>query len=292
MSLQNAGSTLQIIGNTITGKNTGVDYKGVAGSSHIIIAHNNITTKRGAVKVSGGNHVKILYNQIENAQVNDAPVGERIMVWLNGATAGSVVNTEIIGNNMNAHNIPGVRDHDVEYNIKLVNATKTKIDNNVMFQAENGTIFIDNSAVNTDIGKGHYVYSPSGPEAAIETTVTDQGVGTMGIPKEATVTGANWQNYTPSPCSTSCYETAGYLKTNKGIVNLKGMMKMSTGSPVSGTVLFTLPAAYRPSQTRVFHVASNVAAAQIEVQASTGNVVLLNGGGNYLSLDNVRYSVR
>lgn len=50
-----------------------------------------------------------------------------------------------------------------------------------------------------------------------------------------------WQNYNTSG---GTWEVAGYVKLPSGLVVLKGLIKNGT----DGSVIFTLPAGYRPSQ--------------------------------------------
>jgi hypothetical protein len=78
--------------------------------------------------------------------------------------------------------------------------------------------------------------------------------------------------------------TAGYYKDQFGVVHLKGTIK--DGSFLSAA--FTLPAGYRPSQSRNFGTVSNGAFGFISI-ASTGPVIPGVGSTAYISLDGLYF---
>ena len=94
----------------------------------------------------------------------------------------------------------------------------------------------------------------------------------------------NWVNFN-APTN----ETAGFLKDPFGFVHLKGLVKSGT----VGTVIFTLPAGYRPSLAKI------VAASGSDVATRDNTVTLLVTGtvtancatNTYFSLDGITFKV-
>jgi hypothetical protein len=79
--------------------------------------------------------------------------------------------------------------------------------------------------------------------------------------------------------------TAGYRLMPDGTVALKGVLSGSSAT----AVMFTLPAAYRPSETRRFAAAANSAVGIVEV-TTAGNVSFTTGGSTtQSSLDGIRF---
>ncbi|MDF2652326.1 MAG: hypothetical protein K0Q73_8131, partial [Paenibacillus sp.] len=273
VNLINAGSNIQITGNTLTGLKKGIVLKHGTGASHAVISYNNITAKMGAIKVTGGDQIKILYNQMEQNQVNKEPLAEdRVMIDLEGQSGSPIQNTEIIGNNVNGHQ----GNSDLENNIRLEYATNTKIYDNVIGQGVGDVIHIASSSEGTDIGT-NTIFGPA-------PNIVDLGVGTIGLKKSATLLNS-WVNY-----DSLGWEGASYIKEGNGIVHLGGMIK--NGTAAAGTVLFQLPEPYRPLKARKFRVASSAAGvSEIEVQPD-GDVVLNSGTNTYVSLNGISYTVR
>lgn len=94
----------------------------------------------------------------------------------------------------------------------------------------------------------------------------------------------SWQNYG------GAYDTSGYIKDPFGIVHLKGLIRFGTAT--IGTVLFTLPAGYRPGATLIFTSAgfdgTSPAASRIDI-SSNGNVAIHHGTNDYLSLSGISF---
>lgn len=82
--------------------------------------------------------------------------------------------------------------------------------------------------------------------------------------------------------------TAGYYKNAAGQVHLRGVVVRSSGV---ATIIFNLPAAYRPSLACQYAVSSNSAFAQVDV-GSSGNVVLSAGSVASVSLDGITFDTR
>lgn len=83
----------------------------------------------------------------------------------------------------------------------------------------------------------------------------------------------SWVNYG------STYATAGYMKDSLGFVHLKGAIK--SGTTTAGTVIFTLPAGYRPAQDNYYPGVSTTAGSAGSFQIkSSGDVttIVVNSG--------------
>lgn len=92
-----------------------------------------------------------------------------------------------------------------------------------------------------------------------------------------------WVNYG------SGFESAGYVRTNAGIVTLKGLVK----SGATNTTIFTLPPGYRPAMRMLFVTAgaNNSTASRIDVLAD-GQVRWVTGPSNsaaHVSLASVQF---
>jgi hypothetical protein len=87
------------------------------------------------------------------------------------------------------------------------------------------------------------------------------------------------------------YTEAGYLKDSMGFVHLRGVIK--SGTITAGTILFNLPAGFRPSKTNIFPSISSVGtvvnvAMEISIE---GNVRIgaFDAGATFLSLDGITF---
>lgn len=90
-----------------------------------------------------------------------------------------------------------------------------------------------------------------------------------------------WVNYG------AAYESATYWKDSCGIVHLAGMIK--SGTTTAETVIFTLPAEYRPRASEKFFAVSLNAICVIDIY-STGNVAIKTGANaGWLSLSGINF---
>jgi len=93
----------------------------------------------------------------------------------------------------------------------------------------------------------------------------------------------NWSDYAPG------WSTGGYTMTSDGMVVLKGLVKKTTGTPVSGEVIGTLPVGYRPSEVLIFETSTNSnVASRVDVYPS-GNIVFQIGSAPWLALDGINF---
>jgi hypothetical protein len=88
----------------------------------------------------------------------------------------------------------------------------------------------------------------------------------------------SWVNFDGTKSS------AGYRKTARGTVVLKGVLKSGTSATA---VMFTLPAGYRPSQTRRYAAAANTAVGIVEVTTGGAVSFVVGGSTTQSSLDGI-----
>jgi hypothetical protein len=112
-----------------------------------------------------------------------------------------------------------------------------------------------------------------GGNAAVTPAFT--GIGTAGAPAFAN----SWVNF-----DAGTNQQAGFWKDDNGLVHLRGLVK----SGVVGSVMFTLPAGFRPSALEIFAVPSNALFGVLYV-ASNGDVTLNSGSNTYASLAGVTF---
>lgn len=86
----------------------------------------------------------------------------------------------------------------------------------------------------------------------------------------------DWVNY-----NSATHATAAYQKDASGFVHLKGLVKDGSGL---STIVFTLPAGYRPALRMHFGTVSDDAFGYFYVD-TTGDIVISVGSTAYFSLD-------
>ncbi|WP_217591689.1 glycoside hydrolase family 55 protein [Cohnella sp. GbtcB17] len=278
LSLLNAGDSINILGNTITGDNIGVELSQVVGAAKVVVAFNNITAAGGAIRVTEGNQVKILYNQIEQNVPHTS--AHQAAISLDGEV-NPVVFSQIVGNNVNGWGYAG----HVDYAIKIGNAVSTKISGNTLATGTIGTIKLEPDATLTEIGYDNQFLGSTGFIARAD-AIDDDGVTTLGVEKPATLSNG-WTDYDPTD-----FGQASFSRDMNGKVSLDGLIK--DGSATAGSVIFQLPEGYRPAKARKFIVSTlEGGVAQIgEIQVlATGQVLFMSGGNDYLSLNGVSFLV-
>jgi len=90
----------------------------------------------------------------------------------------------------------------------------------------------------------------------------------------------SWVNYG------SGFENAGYWKDAFGYVHLRGLVKNGTIT----AAIFTLPAAYRPSNAQIFATVANDAFARVTIDTA-GNVQATVGSNAFFSLNGISFRV-
>lgn len=78
------------------------------------------------------------------------------------------------------------------------------------------------------------------------------------------------------------YKNAGYIKDSLGFVHLTGLIKDGTTTPL--TVLFTLPAGYRPSYILIFSIVGG----RVDIYTN-GNVVVNPSTASFISFDGISF---
>jgi hypothetical protein len=97
-----------------------------------------------------------------------------------------------------------------------------------------------------------------------------------------------WVNYGTVDIPPNVYGEAGYYKDKENRVQLKGLIRSGTFSP--GTVLFNLPAGYRPLEIKIYLAVNGVASGSGGVNVyPNGDVRIMSGGNNYVSLDGITF---
>lgn len=98
---------------------------------------------------------------------------------------------------------------------------------------------------------------------------------------EVTAFENSWVNYG------STNQTAGYVKDAFGFVHIKGCVKNGSGIP---TVIFTLPAGYRPTSNESFVVETTGSALGACFVQTNGTVIASYGGGtSYFWLSGITF---
>ncbi|MFZ2991929.1 MAG: hypothetical protein WA087_03650 [Candidatus Saccharimonadales bacterium] len=93
----------------------------------------------------------------------------------------------------------------------------------------------------------------------------------------------NWVDYNTT------YNTNGYRRTKDGIVILRGLIRRSTGTIVSGEILGTLPLSYRPSEQLIFQTGTYPdVGSRIDIHTD-GTVRVVAGNPGWLSLEGIKF---
>jgi len=277
MSLQNAGDSINIIGNTLTDSNCGLDLSQVSGARNVVVAFNNITSVGGGVRITPGTigggpggENKIVFNQIEQIATPTGPEGAMIAVV--GTSTAIIGSTEIYGNNLDGHGF-------ATNQVYLAYASYTKIRDNVMLSPASSAIKILSTSDNTEVN-----YNTFGAGQTANALVSDAGVGTIGVLRPVTLLNS-W--YNPDVVQ---YGTVGATKLPDGTVVCTGVI--AGGATLSGTALFNLPVGFRPAFARRFMVSSmtgsTLAPAFLDVHAN-GDVVIIGGGNTFAALDSITF---
>lgn len=278
-SLVNVGDSVILERNTTTGSGVGyyVDQLGTA--ANVVIRDGNCTCSGGALHlVKGANLI------FEGMQV-ECPVSftgaDNAAVSINRPSGGAIYNTKILNNNINTQGNP-------LYCIYLQNAVGTIIEGNELYcdPATGSHIYIDAGAQGTVIGNNRYYSSVTGAE--IDPIIVNNGIGTSGVWKDATLTLSGWvaQN-------TSNEHIPGFFKDRDGTVILRG--RVAGTAAVAGATLFTLPVGYRPKSKGYLigtHGASGSATSIVLQIIPAGAVQILTTGATGVYLSGIVFSTK
>lgn len=101
--------------------------------------------------------------------------------------------------------------------------------------------------------------------------------------------GATWTTMTPLGGSWQAHPSGSvpaYTKGTDGLVTLKGLLRLGTATP--GTVIFTLPAGFRPKETVLIPNISNQLIGRVDINAS-GQISFQLGSNAWFSLDGISF---
>mgnify|MGYP000406658769 CR=1 FL=1 len=146
---------------------------------------------------------------------------------------------------------------------------------------ERMVVFADGTTWDPGSGRGVYIYS-SGAWVPVTPALGDTSWTAPTLLN-------SWVNYG------AAYNTAGYMKDAQGFVHLRGLVK--TG--VAGTVIFILPAGYRPVKQELHIVNTYIGATndswdetadypRIDITTS-GDVECVVGFAGWVSLDGITF---
>jgi hypothetical protein len=84
----------------------------------------------------------------------------------------------------------------------------------------------------------------------------------------------------------SPFANAGFYKDKQGVVHLRGVIR--NGVTTTNTVLFTLPAGYRPPTRKLIATQSNGSEARFDI-ATNGDVLIQIGSSTWFSFENCSF---
>lgn len=168
--------------------------------------------------------------------------------------------------------------------LDVVGAGTTAANRKIKFWAEGGTEFTGNVGIGT-----------SNPSTSLHVTgsirtngqlIADDSIKIKAIveePVQSPVLQNGWVNHG------SDFANSGYWKDKEGIVHIQGLIR--SGITTNGTVLFVLPAGYRPPQRLIFTVNSNNIFCRVDI-LFTGEVIIAGTAfNNFLNLTGIYFRV-
>jgi hypothetical protein len=268
--LINAGDSIRIEDNTLTGENYGVSLKLIAGANAPLISGNNITNKSGSVICDGPTNPCIVYNNIE--ALSESDTAEKAFIVLTGENAGTgpLVNPP--------------RKAVIHGNIfgMLADGATPRVTRAVYLEQGDGTVISDNqfnralpaSQVAYVIGaicRQTAVYGNSITDATNQDGYTDLGVGTSGTIRALAAYNAGYKFYT----SSGSWQSPRYTKDISQNVSLSGAIELDGGTWTDATNIFQMPLGYRPRLLKTFAISA--------FQVSVGYITVfmqIDGNGN------------
>lgn len=227
VKLDNSGDSNSITRSIITGTNIGVHASLTPGASLLEVQANNITCAGGAFRLDAGSRPRLVGNNIEHYSTGAAAQNNSAVVNFtgdNGVIYGGVIRENLVS---------AFGGSDATTLIRLRNCRGILVQDNVLLSGGTATVGIDIGAdcANVRIGANGY-------NSAVTTRVVDNGVGTMGVLKTATLE----NGWVPLSGAMSPLQ---FIKSLDGVVTLRGCIK--DGTTTNGTLITTLPVGFRPA---------------------------------------------
>lgn len=271
ITLEGSGDSNTISHCILSGGGIGVDASLVSGASLLSIENNNITTSGGAIRINAGSRFRILGNNIEHYSLG---ASDQAVVNIAGGS-GTMNSGEIRANLISAFG-----GTDATRLLRLSNCQGTLVEGNVFLRGAGGVahaIVIDNNCVSVRIGANVFSTNWANP-------ILDNGIGTMGLLKNAVLQNG-WVPFTGSVSVPA--ETARFIKSTDGLVTISGSIK--DGTTTNGTLLFTLPAGFRPatvvrSPAYAYNIAGTTHIAELIIDTD-GSVLVNWAQGAQLSIN-------
>lgn len=278
--LDNVGDSVVLERNTTTGPGVGYYVKQLGTAANICIRDGNCTCAGGALHVESG------YNLIFEGMQVECPVAftgvDDAAISIHRPSGGSVFHTKILNNNINTQGNP-------KRCIYLKNAVQTVISGNELYcdVSEGAHIYIDEGARDTIIGPNKYYNHATGVETA--PIIVDNGQGTFGIWKNATISLPGWSSQ-----GTANEHALGFYKDLDGIVHLRG--RVAGAATTAGADLFQLPLGFRPSGKGyiipAYGVVSGSPAFVLLQIIPSGWVQVLTAGATGVYLSSASFSIK
>jgi hypothetical protein len=268
--LINAGDSIRIEDNTLTGENYGVWLQLIPGANAPLISGNNITNKSGAVFVYGPTNPCIVYNNIEALRESDT--AEKSFIVLTGENSG-------VGPLVNPP-----RKAVIHGNIfgMLADGATPRVTRAIYMVQGDGTV-ISSNQFNRKLPESQVAYvvgalcrqtaahSNGISDATHQSGFTDLGVGTAGTIRALAAYDAGYKFYT----SSGNWQSPRYTKDINQNVSLSGAIELDGGTWTDGSTIFTLPLGYRPRLLKTFAISAfQVAVGYISV------FMQIDGNGN------------
>lgn len=167
------------------------------------------------------------------------------------------------------NNIPTANSYEISYNVNGGDPNEFSLDSDThsytVDASRNDTITFKVAAKNI-----------AGPSEYATVTATMPSWTALDLQ-------GDWQRYSDS------YNAPMFTRTTSGRVFLKGLIKSSTATSSSGTVIATLPPGYRPAGALVFPTSTSPDTdAKIDVQAD-GDIIFFRGNNNWISLEGISF---
>lgn len=234
IKLDNSGDSNSITRSIITGTNIGVHASLTPGASLLEVQANNITCAGGAYRLDAGSRPRLIGNNIEHYSAGAVAQNNSAVVNLTGD------NGVIYGGVLSQNLVSAFGASDATTLIRLRNCRGLLVQDNMLLSGGGATVGIDIGAdcINVRIGANGY-------NAAVTTRVVDNGIGTMGVLKTATLENG-W-----APLS-GAMAPLQFIKSLNGVVTLRGCIKH--GTTTNGTLITTLPIGFRPALIERFMI--------------------------------------